>query len=268
MNEGEFQELEDAFCVDAGLSLDVPITITDMTAASPVVVTAPAHGLSDGDFVDISGVLEVTDTGSRPSAGYNGTGFVVASATTNAFQLQNPSGTPYDGSGFAAYSAGGAVRKAVSAVSGLWHLEGASVVVAANGYAETGKVVTSGSVTLSTRASRIHIGLPYVCRLRTLPLSTYSDGQTIQGRAKNISRLTVQVHRTMGMLYGPDVDTMREAKFGLPAAYGQPLKMITDDINVTMKGDWGKRRQIVIEQRSPLPLTVMTLIPDGIVGGN
>ena len=61
---------------------------------------------------------------------------------------------------------------------------------------------------------------------------------------------------------------MREAKFGLPGLYGQPLDMVTDDIDVTMRADWGKKKQVVIEQRDPLPLTVLALVPDAIVGGN
>jgi len=44
--------------------------------------------------------------------------------------------------------------------------------------------------------------------------------------------------------------------------------MVTEDIDVTMKADWGKRKQVVIEQRDPLPLTVLTLIPDTTLGGN
>jgi hypothetical protein len=72
----------------------------------------------------------------------------------------------------------------------------------------------------------------------------------------------------MGMWFGPSIDLMREAKFGLPALYGQPLTAVTDDIDVTMKGNWGKRKQVVVEQRDPLPLTVLALIPDAILGGN
>jgi hypothetical protein len=55
---------------------------------------------------------------------------------------------------------------------------------------------------------------------------------------------------------------MREAKFGLPSAWGQPLAVVSDDLTVTLKGDWKQRRQVVIEQRSPLPLTVLGLSPD------
>lgn len=270
IDERQFTDLQDGFFVDAGLTLDSPITITGATAANPVVVTAPSHGLSNGDTVDISGILESDDTvneGEAVSADYNGTGFTVANVTTNTFELQNE-GADYDGSAFAAYSSGGEVRKAVTTVSGLWHLEGETVVAAANGYAEKELTVTNGQVTLGAPASRVHVGLGYYCRLTTLPLSTYADGQTTQGKAKTINRLTVQVDRTMGMWYGPTTDQMREAKFGLPAKYGQPLEMRTEDIDVTMKPDWGKRKQMVIEQRDPLPMTVLTLIPDATLGGN
>jgi hypothetical protein len=270
LDEREFEDLQDAFCVDAGLSLDVPITITNMTAADPVVVTAPAHGLSNGDIVDISDVLEVSSNNTRrkaASADYTGTGFTVANATTNTFEL-NLNGSGYDGSGFAAYSSGGVARKAVTILSGLSHLEGAEVVAAANGYAETGLVVSGGSVTLSTPASRVHIGLPYTCQMITLPISTYGGSSTVDKRTMNINRLTVQVERTMGMWTGPSTDLMREAKFGLPSAYGQPLPMVTEDVNVTLKSDWSKEKKVVIEQRSPLPITILAVAPDVAVGGN
>jgi hypothetical protein len=270
LDEREFDDLQDAFCVDAGVSLDVPITITNMTAADPVVVTAPAHGLSNGDIVDTSDVLEVSSNNTRrevASADYTGTGFIVANATTNTFEL-NLNGSGYDGSGFAAYSSGGVARKAVTTLSGLSHLEGAEVVAAANGYAETGLVVSGGSITLSTPASRVHVGLPYTCQMITLPISTYGGSNTVDKRTMNINRLTVQVERTMGMWTGPSTDLMREAKFGLPSAYGQPLPMVTEDVNVTLKGDWSKEKQVVIEQRSPLPITILAVAPDVAVGGN
>jgi len=270
LDEREFADLQDAFCVDAGLSLDVPITITNMTAADPVVVTAPAHGLSNGDIVDISDVLEVSSNNTRreaASADYTGTGFIVANATTNTFEL-NLNGSGYDGSGFVAYSSGGVARKAVTTLSGLSHLEGAEVVAAANGYAETGLVVSGGSITLSTPASRVHVGLPYTCQMITLPISTYGGSNTVDKRTMNINRLTVQVERTLGMWTGPSTDLMREAKFGLPSAYGQPLSMVTEDVSVTLKGDWSKEKQVVIEQRSPLPITILAVAPDVSVGGN
>jgi len=269
--ERQFSTLSDAFHVDAGLTFDIPITITGITAADPVVVTAPAHGLSDGDIVDISDVFETSTTtnqGAALSGDYNGVGFVVANATTDTFSLQIEA-ADYDGTAFAAYKSGGYARKAVTTITGLHHLNGETLVAAANGYVERGLLVTDGTITLQTPASRVHLGLPYFSRLTTLPLSNYGKGgDAFEGRSKNITRLTVQVERTLGMWFGPDINTMREARFGLPALFGQPLEMVTNDIDVTMSANWGKRKQVVIEQRDPLPLTVLTLIPDAIIGGN
>ena len=79
----------------------------------------------------------------------------------------------------------------------------------------------------------------------------------------------MQVLRSLGMWFGPSTgDLMREAKFGAPTRYGQPLSQRTEDIDVTMKASWGKKKQVVIEQRLPLPLSVLALVPDASVGGN
>ena len=81
------------------LSVDTDITsfgsaITGITQANPAVVTAAAHGFSDGDIiyiVDVSGMTEV-----------NNLQYTVANSTTNTFELQG-----VDSSAFTAYSTGG-----------------------------------------------------------------------------------------------------------------------------------------------------------------
>lgn len=272
MQPHTFTDLHDAFCVDAGLTLDDPITLTGATATNPVVVTtSAAHGLSNGDTVDISGVKETVGVSTstdreQVSSDYNGVGYTVANVTATTFELQS-NAVDVDGSGFAAYSSGGEVRKAVTTVGGLWHLEGASVVAAANGEVVTGLTVTNGAVTLTDAASRVHVGLPYIPRLITLPLASYSDGQTINGRAKNISRLTVDLNYSRGLWTGPSTDQMREYTTP-PLAAREAADFYTDSVDVTLKSDWAKKKQLVVEQRDPLPLTITALTPDANVGGN
>jgi len=77
---------DDAFFVDSGLILDSPVTITAATKANPVVVTAAAHGFSDGDLVDIedvAGMVELNDTRYR-----------AIEKTTNTFELMATAGKP------------------------------------------------------------------------------------------------------------------------------------------------------------------------------
>lgn len=73
-------------------------TITGASNASPIVITSPAHGLSNGDFVLVSQVR-----GNPAANGY----FEVAGVTTNTFNLVGSTG---DGT----YYGGGVWYRAVA----------------------------------------------------------------------------------------------------------------------------------------------------------
>jgi len=82
---------------------DQHVTITGATQASPVVITATAHGLSNGDRVrvtDVGGMVEI-----------NNREFVVSAAATNTFALTDVYGDNIDGTGYTAYTSGGEITK-------------------------------------------------------------------------------------------------------------------------------------------------------------
>ena len=70
---------EDAFFVDSGLSLDVPLVITAATQAKPVVITSSSHGISDGSLVDIRNISGTTEL--------NNQRYRVIESTTNTFEI-------------------------------------------------------------------------------------------------------------------------------------------------------------------------------------
>jgi hypothetical protein len=80
-------------------------TITGITTASPPVVTATAHGYSNGDVIKITGVVGMQQVNNRA--------FVVAGITTDTFQLKGVDGTTYT-----AYSSGGSAFKATLSAVG------------------------------------------------------------------------------------------------------------------------------------------------------
>ena len=86
------------FFKDGGILTEATTNITGATSANPVVITANAHGLSNGDRVFISGVGGMTEI--------NNLEFTVANATTNTFELSG-----VDGSAYTAYTSGGTVGK-------------------------------------------------------------------------------------------------------------------------------------------------------------
>ena len=74
-------------------------SITDITQASPGVVTSASHGFSNGDEVYVDSVGGMTEV--------NGRNYLVANVTTNTFTLQDLFGNDIDTTSFTAYTSGG-----------------------------------------------------------------------------------------------------------------------------------------------------------------
>jgi hypothetical protein len=179
---------EDAFYVDSGLTLDTPLTITGITKADPGVVTATAHGFSDGDLVRIVRVKGMTEV--------NGKSYKVANKAANTFELNDPEDATIDTSAFTTYSTGGEVRKKVTAVSGLTHLEGETVQVFADGATQTTKTVASGAITIDSAASVIHVGLSYARRFKSLKLAVQTPVGTSIGTPQSIADIILELMET------------------------------------------------------------------------
>ena len=96
----------------------------------------------------------------------------------------------------------------ISTVGGLWHLEGAIVTVLADGVALANQTVTGGKITLPKSANLVHIGLPYVCDLQTLPLGLEFAGAG-QTSLKNVSRLWVRLVDSLTFYAGPTFNALR-----------------------------------------------------------
>jgi hypothetical protein len=254
-----FTEVQDCFFVDSGLSLDSPIDITDATEANPVVITATAHGFSNGDEVDINGIVwasdfDEDDNETQPDQ-LNGGRFTVANATANTFELSGE-----DGSAFNAYVEGGEVRKAVTSITGLNHLEGRAVAVLADGNVISGHTVSGGAITLVRKASRVHVGLKYIADIETLNIETPSG--TIQGEKTKISEVTIRFERSRGLYVGPSSDKLVEMKQREFEVMGAPTSLLTGDKTVTLSPDWSSNGRIFMRQRYPLPMTILAVIPD------
>ena len=244
---------EDAFFVDSGLSLNTPITITGITQANPAVVTASSHGFSNGDFVDIRAVSGMTDV--------NDERFIVAGQTTNTFQLTNQAGTNIDSTNFSAYISGGTVRKAVTTISNLDHLEGQTVSVLGNGAVQASKTVSSGSITLETKASIVHVGLPYISKVVTLSLEAGADVGTAQSRTKRIHEVFVRLYRSLGVKVGPEGGTLEIVPFRDSSdLMDRPPALFTGEKRVPYPRGFETKDHIQVQQDQPLPMTILALI--------
>lgn len=148
---------------------------------------------------------------------------------------------------------------ATTTITGLWHLEGASLDVLANGVSVGPKTVTNGAITLSSPATKVQAGLPMgTTRLRTLPWvpqsSTLSTASSLgwQGRLTN---LLIQVD-TAGddIEFGSDFTTMDTWTRSAPTVLYTGLSDILD-----LPSDFTQTRQVAIRYDEPLPLTILSI---------
>lgn len=99
MSAGKRFKFKRAISMMTGFSA-TDITITAISQANPAVVTATAHGLTDGDVVQLSEIVGMTEL--------NGGTYVVNSTGANAFELVG-----VDSSGYTAYASAGVANEGV-----------------------------------------------------------------------------------------------------------------------------------------------------------
>lgn len=256
-----FNNVKDCFFVDAGMSYDRPLAITDISAAG--LVTAPAHGLSVAEEVEFDDIVWVPVPGAfgkrtQPEQ-LNGRRFTVATVpSANTFTVSGA-----DFSDFTAYVRGGAARKIVTEVTGLHHLEGTSVTILADGSVMPAQVVSAGAISLPNGAARVHVGLGFVSDVGLLNIEVPQT--TIQGKLKKVVAVTARVEKTREFLVGPDEDNLTEAKFRDTEAMGDPTRMLTGDHRIIVDSGWDSKGRLLFRQYRPLPFTLLAAIPEFVV---
>lgn len=264
MASREFEIVEDAFFVDSGLTYDGRNTTTDTMT------------LTGGTTWDLPEVLTLTASAPKFTASDVGNQIVFWDGE-DAIRL--------DISGYTSPTVVSVVptqlvpvafrntarsdwRFGKNLFSGLWHLEGKTVSVLADGNVVSDLVVTNGAVTLPYPAAIVHIGLPYVSDFETLDLA--GPQGAIMTENFNVPMVRVLVQETVGGLYGIDgfdEDKMvpfyqRQDDF----SYDLPVPLETDIFEITLNTSWSARGRICIRQKDPLPITVNAIRPEIILG--
>ena len=167
---------------------------------------------------------------------------------------------------------------AVSTVSGLWHLEGKSVSVFADGFVVANPnndsyvavTVTNGQITLPRPYGVIHVGLPFTSDIETLDATLDASGTFID-KNKLINKATVYVEETRGLWCGTETPTsdsnfktqLKEFKLRSTENYDAPPALKTEPVDVKISGTWNKGGRVFLRQTDPIPATILTIAPAG-----
>lgn len=255
----------DQIFLDSAIIYNDVKAITAATQANPVVLMVASTGYVNGDLIDVAEVVGMTQL--------NGKRFKLKNVVGNTAELTNPEDdTDINGTGFSAYISGGTSNRAVSVITGLGHLEGANVGILGDGNVIANylnpKVVVGGSVDLDGAAySKVIIGRPYLADVETLNIEAPTGSGAAMGRKVKISTVSIEFEDTLGGLIGPSFDNLHEIGQAFSRFYDTAAGLFTGDFPENLGAGYEDGGKICIRQADPLPMTILSLVPDVKVGG-
>lgn len=154
---------------------------------------------------------------------------------------------------------------AVTTITGLWHLNGQTVTVLADGAAHPDRTVAAGAITLNRSASVVQIGLGYTSSGWTERIEAGAAGGTAQGRTKRMNRVNARFWQTLGTWeFGTRGDGTLEAiifrNYGDDA--GMSPSLFDGDKSITLPGGYEDEGRIYWRISQPFPGTLLSLMPE------
>jgi hypothetical protein len=276
-NPDEGDTKVDAFFVDSGLTYEqtvskavysvVPTSLGSdggVYTYNVQVTTTTAHGLVDGDVVVLSEMVYGLN-GKFAIEKVNADAFMLLklnnAGTSGPYTSSYPTGGDYyvftQGVGMPTLGGQGVVKEAVSAISGLDHLEKKTVQILGDGAVQNTKEVTSGAIVLDDPVVLAHIGLPYTSTIKPMRLDVNPTSGVMQGMVKRITKVWARLQDSLGLKVGDGV-TMDDVVFREDeTAMDSSPSLFTGDKEIPFDGNFDYAGDIVITQDQPLPMTVL-----------
>jgi hypothetical protein len=148
----------------------------------------------------------------------------------------------------------------VDSLSGLDHLEGKEVAILADGDVHPSRTVIEGSITLNRPCGVVHVGLAYTSTIQTLAIDN-PGGETLFDKNKIVSKVSMLVESSRGIYAGPDEAHLREHKQRKLEDYGEPTRLTTGLVEIQTVAQWDKQGLVMVQQKDPLPISVLAVVP-------
>lgn len=147
-------------------------------------------------------------------------------------------------------------------ISGLWHLEGETVYIWADGATQPNKVVASGRITLDRAASVVQVGYTYNSDGQLLRIEAGAADGTAQGKIKRINKVGFMLYRTLGLKFGRDFDNLDTISFRTTGnAMGAAVPLFSGIKSETFDGDYDMDGQVCWRQDTPAPGIILAIMP-------
>ena len=130
------------------------------------------------------------------------------------------------------------------------------------------QVVKDGTIKLDVEARTIHVGLPIdaeICTLPvTIPMKDGSDGGSV---TKNVNSVFMRVYRSSGIFIGPEDGEDVEFRQRTTEDPGSPPDPVTGGVDIDLQPEWSDSGAVSVKQKSPLPLTILSIAANMQLGG-
>jgi hypothetical protein len=174
-------------------------------------------------------------------------------------------GVSYDGS-------------AITAMTGLGHLDGAEVQILGDGAVYDNQTPASGSVTLEvagdlTSATVVQAGLKYTSVLEPMRLDSDPLLGNTQGHRKMISEVFVRFYKSLGMTWNNGIQDYTLPFRDTEDEMDESPPLFTGEKKINWDSTYGEDPEnndpkLIIKQEQPLPMTVLALIVKYIVASS
>lgn len=256
----EFVAVEDAWCLDCAVSNEPNYPAATLTlnasTGSGVIATASAAVF---DIASVGKIIRVGG-GKATVTNYNSATEVEVDITADITEIiaQDPDNIPLP-----AAAGNWTLDEPFHDIIGLWHLEGETVRVFADGSVIGDFVVTNGTIDIEVDATRILVGIPYRCTLQTLP-PTSSDA-VIEGKRKAIKAVKVRLHQARGIKAGTKLTNLKEMKERSDEGYGEPTRLQAGVRPLLVNTDFTREAQTYFVVDDPVPATILGFVLDMVV---
>lgn len=143
-----------------------------------------------------------------------------------------------------------------TAVTGLDHLEDQQVYALADGAVQGPFTVSSGAITLTTAASRVHVGLKYNADFGSLDAPP-GEGKT---RIRAVKQAWVELEASAGRIQaGPDFDHLETWSGNEAEESAATDGLVTGQARILTTSRWGHGGRVCVRQSDPLPCTILAV---------
>jgi len=256
-----FDNIEDAWCVDCGLSLShtYPAAMLTPAASTGTGISCVADA-SVFTSANVGDVLRVGGGKGTVATYISGTEITVDFVRDiTAVIPEDVANTPLQ-----ALANAWTLDTPVTSISGFGHLEGMSLVALADGAVYTGLVVTAGTITFPEGVTNMVAGLGYTCVAQSLP--TASGDVVLEGKRLRTVGVAIRTLDTRGLKVGASMTSLYDMKERTDEPYGEAIRAQTGQKYTLIDAPFSEGGQTYFVQDNPLPAAILSMVFDQELG--